>query len=417
MNQYAQQHVRDPKVRFLLPLFYLWTFVFLSRPQDFLTFIAQVRPVLVLEVLTLSVFLGSASRLMPRVSFNSAQVKLFLALICIMVVGVPFAFYRKQALMFLLTDYLNVVLFFLLFFIVINSIEAVKTVLRIVCIGAAAYTLFALAQGKMLQDRLTVGGMFDPNDLSFFIVSFLPYNFLFLGREHPFPMKIVSFLNLGFGSLAVLMTGSRGGFVALLCVFMFTLLSRTRAVKLSYKVLFVTLCLALVVFKSNTIDFGRLGTVFAPQNDYNLTDEFGRKEIWKRGLTLMTTYPLTGVGVSCFDMAIGMGRQEEGKIPKWQTAHNSFVQIGAETGIVGFILFILLNLNAYRIFSAATRKGRSEELIRVAEMARVGFVGHLICAMFLSQAYSAYFAFYVVLSSVLKRTLENESVFRIPEND
>ena len=92
--------------------------------------------------------------------------------------------------------------------------------------------------------------------------------------------------------------------------------------------------------------------------------------------------------------------------PRWQTAHNSFVLIGAETGIIGFVLFALLNFYAFRIFSKVARHGPSEEMRRIAEMARIGFVGNFACSMFLSQAYSVYWVFFIVTSAVLDRLAE-----------
>jgi O-antigen ligase len=122
----------------------------------------------------------------------------------------------------------------------------------------------------------------------------------------------------------------------------------------------------------------------------------------------MLTHPLTGVGASCFEMSVAQDRQDRGMIPRYQTAHNSFVLIGAETGIIGFVLFILLNFYAFRIFSKVARNGPSEEMRRIAEMARIGFLGNFACSMFLSQSYSIYWVFFIVTSAVLDRLAQRE---------
>lgn len=407
-NDQAQADASVPSAPFLLSVFCVCVFVVLGRPQDVCAFIVPLRPAFLLEMVTFICLLFNYSSIASGISFGNRQVKLFAALIAVMAVSIPFAYHRGVAFEFV-TDFLKLGLFFLLFFVIADSTDSVKSILKAGCIGVAMYTVFALAMG--IEDRIiATGGMFDANDLCFVIISFLPFNFLFLEKTNPFYMKIMSLLSVGLGSLAVLMTGSRGGFVSLLFVFAMLLFFRTRTIKFSAKVAFVVLCLVLVSFKGASIDFARLGTTFSPGSDYNVTEDWGRKDIWERGTVLMLTHPLTGVGAGCFDMAIGLGRKEEGKIPKWQTAHNSFLQIGAETGLVGLGLFLLLSLSAYRAFSGAAKKGSSEDIVRIGEMARIGFVGQMIAGIFLSQAYSPYWVFYIALSAVLIKLRGEEAV-------
>jgi O-antigen ligase len=391
-----------------LILFYIYLFVVMGRPQDIFTFIAPLRPVLILEVFILCLVLISSSQLFSQVFCRNRQVNLFLALICVMIIGVPFAYHRGLAFEFLFTGYVTLIFFFLFFFIFATSAQVVKTILKIVCLGVFIYTMFSIVQGTLNQGRLGAGTMFDPNDLSYFLVSLLPFNFLFVVRGNPFYIRCVSILNIGFGSLTVLMTGSRGGFIGLLGIFTMLLFLRTRTIKLGLKVVFLVSFLILMFFMSNSINFDRLGTILSLETDYNITAEGGRLDIWKTGLKLMITHPLTGVGVNCFDMAIGQDREERGTIPRWQTAHNSFVLIGTETGVVGLLLYFLLNLNAYIIFSKIAKNNESDELARVGEMARIGFVGNFVCSMFLSQAYSVYWVFYIALSAVLLRFFKGE---------
>ena len=372
--------------------------------------LAMVRPALVLGILTLISFLVTALPLASKVKYNDRLFKLFLALLFIMMASIPFAYHRRIAFEFLFSVYVNAVVFFMLFFIMGNSVRFLKNTLKIACLGAFMYTLFAVLTGQMLQGRLAFGEMFDPNDLSYFIISFLPFNFLFLKKENPAYMRILSIINLGIGCITVLMTGSRGGFVGLIVVFIVLLFSKISAVKFSHKVIFLILCLTLAAYKAPSIDFQRLSTVFNPRDDYNLSDEYGRKEIWKAGIILMVTHPLTGVGLNCFNMAIGDYRQERGVLPRWQTAHNSFIQIGAETGILGFIIFILMNVFTYKNFSFVAKNGLSTDLVGIGTTARIGFIGNLVCSFFLSQAYSIYWVFFVVFSIVLRRLNSNVSV-------
>jgi O-antigen ligase len=79
------------------------------------------------------------------------------------------------------------------------------------------------------------------------------------------------------------------------------------------------------------------------------------------------------------------------------------VQIGTETGVIGMGLFLLMSLNVVRIFRKTKRRACPEKLTRIGEMGMVGFTGLFVSGMFLSQAYSVYWAFYVAVSAVMSR--------------
>jgi hypothetical protein len=89
------------------------------------------------------------------------------------------------------------------------------------------------------------------------------------------------------------------------------------------------------------------------------------------------------------------------------------VQIGAETGVAGLTLFLLLSLNVFVIFNRLKKHAVSDKLIKIGEMGFVGFAGMFTSAMFLSQAYSLYWAFYVIISAVANQLLVKEQALTI----
>jgi O-antigen ligase len=91
------------------------------------------------------------------------------------------------------------------------------------------------------------------------------------------------------------------------------------------------------------------------------------------------------------------------------------VQIGTETGVIGLALFLLMSLNVFRIFGKVHSNSPSESLIRISEMGRAGFLGLFVSGMFLSQAYSFYWAFYIVLSAALNRLYLKEKRTLLPK--
>lgn len=384
----------------------------LCRPQDIFTFLAPIRPVLVLGAATLLVFIFRMPESTPGGSFRNVQVKRYVLLIGIMIISIPFALYRRGALE-VFTGYLNVIFFFFIFFKTVNSPEKLTKIIFLACLGSGLYCISAMILGGVIGKRLSFGGVFDPNDLAFFSLSFLPLNLIFISRDNNLIKRLICISNVAISIVIIFATNSRGGFIAF-CVVMFMLLvTKTTTFKLFYKMVFLALILLILSLGIVTVDFDRYRTILNPNDDYNMTAETGRKQVWKVGIKLMLSRPFTGVGISCFNEGVGNDRKERNLPARWQTAHNSLVQIGAETGVIGFILFALLSLKAFAIFGQVRKEAWNLELIKIGEMARLGFVGHFVSGMFLSQAYSVYWAFYIVLSAVLdnlvKRETENPS--------
>jgi O-antigen ligase len=221
----------------------------------------------------------------------------------------------------------------------------------------------------------------------------------------------MALVNFVIGAVLIFMTGSRGGFIALSAVVILLVFTRTVSIRLSYKVVFL-LVVAIGAFYVNKVGMNveRFESIKNLDDDYNTFDETGRIAIWKSGLGMMLDHPFTGVGVGCFEEALGTEREKKGLPPMWQPAHNSLIQIGAETGIMGFILFGVASYQAFRIFGRAKRRALSKTVVKIAEMSRVGFVGSFVSGMFLTQAYSVYWAFYIAISAMVLSSLRLEAL-------
>ncbi len=308
-------------------IFFAWTFVLLCRPQDIFPFLAPLRPALVMGLLTLTVVFLSGRRANSFPFFKERQVKLYVALLVVMILSIPFSIYARLSFMTIFTQYINNVLFFFVFYKVVNSVPKLNLLLLLGCFGNGLYLLSALVDGNFSEGRLFFGGMFDPNDLAFFALSFIPLNLLFIFRENPLWVRLGCFGAFGVGVLLILMTGSRGGFLALVVVVAMLLFGKWQTIRFPMKLAFLAICLTIVSFSQ--INSERFMTLLDIQEDYNVHGKGGRVAIWEFGGRLMLENPVTGVGVGCFAAAVGRDREHRGAvILAWQTAHNSLVQIG-----------------------------------------------------------------------------------------
>lgn len=388
-------------------LFCLWTFILLCRPQDIFPFLSPLRPALVTGLITLAAVVANYRELSGPRFFQERQVKLYTWLLLIMVLGIPWSLYARLSFMTLFTQYINVVLFFFIFYKVVDTVEKLSRVVLLGCLGNGLYSAFSVVTGNIDAGRLTFGSMFDPNDLAYFALAFLPLNLIFVSRDHPIWVRLACLGSFGAGLLLIFLSGSRGGLVAFGVAAVLLLLLKTRTIGFFSKAAFVGL--GLVVVSQFPVNTERFKTLWSLEEDYNAWDETGRVALWKIGLRAMLANPLTGVGVGCFYNAVGLDREARGaETIKWQAAHNSVVQIGTETGVIGLTLFLLMSKNVVLVFRRVKKAEVPDSLKKIGEMGLVGFAGMFTASLFLSQAYSLYWAFYVALSAVASQLLARE---------
>jgi O-antigen ligase len=225
------------------------------------------------------------------------------------------------------------------------------------------------------------------------VVCSLPFAIYFLRSGAAAAHRVLAVAAAGIFVVAIVRSGSRGGFLGLIGVIL-TVLVGFRALPVRTRLGSVAATGVILALVAGPTFWNMMGTILRPEEDYNTSHESGRLEIWKRGFTYMTRHPVLGVGANAFPVAEGTiseeaARQSVGIGFKWSTAHNSFVQIGAEIGVPGLVAFVVL---LWHLFAIAWRAGRAPPSPNSAlgQALLATLVGYLIAGSFLSQAYSAF---------------------------
>lgn len=388
-------------------LFCLWTIVNLCRPQDIVPALAPLRPALTMGVITLLFYiLNTKSK--NLIVFKEKQVRYFFLLVLIMILSIPTSLYSRLSFEMVFLGYTMVVAYFVMFVLIVDSVDKIYRILFLACIGSGIYLAFSVVTGTFDSGRLEFGSMFDPNDLSFFALCFIPLNLIFISKDNKLLARILCLTCFILGIVLIFLSGSRGGMIALGVASSAILFRQTISVNKRLKIFAVIA--GVLILSQSSIDTDRLMTLFSIKQDYNVTSETGRLAIWGIGIKAMLDNPLTGVGVGGFGEAVGNDRDNNpnATMQKWQTAHNSAIQIGAETGVFGMMLFLMLSWNVVKIFARTSREATSLKLKKIGEMGLAGFLGMFTAAFFLSQAYSLYWAFYIMFSVVAFRLLSDE---------
>ena len=395
-------------------VFILLIFVQFGRPQDFFSFLSPLRLPLLFTIVAFFLTILNNEDFSLTKAIKIKESKLYLFFFLIMILGIPFAYHRGKAFNFILLKYLANILFFLLLVVQLQSIDRIKKVLLAVCVAVLFLGSMSLVHGNFLSGRFSSGTMYDPNDLAYYLVSFLPIFFFFMREPEPIFNKMLSISGILLSIVVILLTGSRGGFIGFGVVLAFILFSK---IVIKRKFIKILLCLVAgftIFMHADKINIERFQSLSDLSEDYNLTSDTGRLGIWKRGLRLSMSNPLTGVGVTCFDKAIGEQRAAEHEIPRWQAPHNSYVQVLAETGFIGFWIFASLMAVCLQNFYILSKRRGSEELVKgnanIPGIFMIGMCGSMVCAFFLTQGYSLIFTFYFAVSASLRNLFVQDGV-------
>lgn len=401
-----------------------FTIVLLTRPQDTLPGLDA------LHFAEAAAILGVAPMVMNRLSRGLPLFRLTADTVAMCAFGLvilataPFSIWPGGAVGLFTDFYVKILIVFIL---MMNTLTTPKRLAQIswvilLCTGyVAARAVFDYVRGVNLVEggRIagSVGGMFgNPNDLAMNLVSFIPAGIVIaISPRHSTRHRLMAGVVVLAMLAATVFTKSRGGFLglaaALLCL---ALLGKYVRRGFGALVIGATL-LALPVMPSSF--WSRMSSMFDEKVDrYEFTgSRESRRIVMEEGFTTFLEHPLTGVGAGQFKNYNPPTRRE-----RWRETHNAPLQVAAETGIAGIVLFVVLIVRAFRAGSVTRRSlglarprrdvpaaiGDSDRalLYEQSVAASAGLAGWLVCAMFASVAYNWTFYFLFALA-VTARTL------------
>lgn len=181
------------------------------------------------------------------------------------------------------------------------------------------YDIDATTGHEELVRRLQSTGIFhDPNDLSMIVVVGMAISAYFIFDPRLVQLKAPLAACMGCFFYALLLTKSRGGFLALLAA-LGALFQARYGWKKSLVLLAGTLPLILLLVTGRQADIGGAMSEGTGQS---------RVQLWSAGLGMLRTYPLFGVGFNHYAEEAG------------QVAHNSYIHAFGELGLFGGTIFL-----------------------------------------------------------------------------
>lgn len=245
-----------------------------------------------------------------------------------------------------------------------------------------------------------IGGPFgSPNGYSQVLIVVVPLAFERTLHEKNLLIRILAAASLGLCILAIIFTFSRSAFLGLVVMLVaMNILNPPRiGGVIGYMLIFV---LVLQFMPANYWDrISTLSSLLPDSSSLEAQSEVsfrGRSSEGQVAIDMFLDHPILGVGLDNFslyyqeysrDIGIDARRVE-------RTAHNRYLEVLAEQGIVGFTAYMLMLLAVFRSINLARRRFRDaglKEYERMASAFAVSLLGYLIIYFFIDDAHPRYF--------------------------
>lgn len=203
-------------------------------------------------------------------------------------------------------------------------------------IGSTIYEFMQTRNLNFTPERYSALGV-DPNDLGVTLSIAIPIAWYFSSTHKKSLMRAIFLIYIPLCIGTVFLTGSRGALVTLSLSLLVVPLTFLKSTPKS-KIFFIGSILVALYSTSLFLPDKTLDRFVRMPDDIRRADLTQRQEIWKGGFEIFSDNAVYGVGAGAYRTALYKLKQ----MPN--VAHNTFISVLVELGLIGFGLFLCILL-------------------------------------------------------------------------
>lgn len=349
-----------------------------------------------IAIATLIVFLLTQLGLENTFTARPREVNLVLLLLATGLLSVPLALEPGKAFD-AFVEFFKVVLIFVVMVNVVRTEKRLKTLWILVliascilCINAINDFRAGILELRGARIKGSIGGLFDnPNDLALHLVTMFPIALALSFGTRNILLKLVY---LGIALLIVggiVVTFSRGGFIALSIATSVLLWKLVRSSRWLLPPVAAALVVAFMLFAP-----GSYKTRLSTRDDDSAMARF---DDFKRSVYVAVRHPVLGVGMDNYVLFSNSNK----------VSHNAYTQVAADMGaaaLLFYILFLVTPFKGLRRIERQSFENKSERRYYYAAAAlQASLVGYMVASFFASVAYLWYIYYLVAYAVCLRR--------------
>lgn len=390
------------RLRFAYLSLIAFMFVYYARPEDWIPGIHVIPLAKVTGVVVLLAIFFSVGQLRGRIPEET--ILLVLLLIQFFLASIFSSVWRGGAVKNTLIFAKLVPIVFVMPW-VMNSISRLRQLIFLQTVCVAIISGVSIWKAHTTHGRLQgvlSGNYENPNDLACQIVICLPFCIAFLLRTRFQLGKVAWGFVILIMTYAVIVTGSRAGFLALIvafsvCIWQFAIKGHHRSL-----LIFVVAAILLLPLFSGLI-IRRFEAISSNKEDRASYESAQvRQQGLKDSLKVTARHPLFGVGPGNFEV---VSAKELGGT--WHSSHNTFLGLSSEGGLPALLLYLMILWRAFANLRMVKRhrEDESEEKLWATAL-HASLWGFLIASVFASEEYQYFtyflFAYATALSLIVR---------------
>jgi O-antigen ligase len=389
---------------------FLFTVILYARPGEFYQSWVTASLALIAAIATLVFFVPSQFSLEGTLTAFPREVTLVLLFFLTGLLSIPFAISRQEAWHEFSSTFIRCVVVFIVLINVVRTEARLKGLLFLALVSSVWLSVDAVNDyrlGLMTVDGYRASGagsgiFGNTNDMALHVVTILPISIALLFGSRAIAARIFYGTCAAVMVAAIVLSYSRGAFIALIVVLIFIALKIGPRHRLGIVFTVVSLAGAIILFAPNKYGT-RLLSIFFPSLDPGGSADYRRGELF-RSIYVALRHPLLG---------IGMGNYQPEMSYRGLVTHNSYTQVAAEMGMMALVCYTLFIVTPLRKLGRIARETfevrRNSRFYYLAVGLQASLVAYMVSSFFLSVAYSWYVFYLVGFAVCLRRLYESET--------
>ncbi len=288
--------------------------------------------------------------------------------------------------------------------VLVVNVEQMRRIMYALAYATLAAIGFILVLGGSIGGRTAVAGTSfeNPNEIAGRLLSGFCFCLFLIWSERGFSVKRTMVL-LAMPALLVIVlrTGSRSGLLTLLVISVMLFLKTSGPKRLMMLVGAAATVLMLFAFlPQETLD--RYAVIFSTRQDVamsNITAEQqmavgsreARQALAEEAFGIAMGHPLLGVGPGVYEAAAAEEAKAENRRAMWHEAHNTFLQLAAEDGLPGLLLYLIAIgyclWASFSLYRKCKDRPELETISRISYCLLLALASWIMGAVFDSQGY------------------------------
>jgi O-antigen ligase len=293
-----------------------------------------------------------------------------------------------------LSQYVLVLLLLPIAYTAIRQARDLRVVLAAIVIGALIAACVGIVQPpdtEVIESTRATGTIGDPNEFAAaLLVGLALASGFVISRGVSPPLRLLAGLAIPLCAAGMFLSASRGGLVSLAVMFLVGTVAAGR-----WRIAATSIVIAVAI--GGVFYFTQLAPLPARERVLTANGGSGRTELWQVGLRIVRAHPFAGVGVGNFQSVSPEYVLQPGVLHHTSEfifttqpfpAHNAYLQVFAEMGIPGLVLFLGIIGASLSCALRAARVAERRGDVKLEALARAVFLaltGVLTSELFISQ--------------------------------